>query len=289
MTLPINPVSRFENPLFNPENTGEYSLVIQSAREIFSYLLFDPYQNEFALFESYPVQEEEDFSLENLMSGIIQRNDLLKKEFRRIDVIFESNKSTLIPTPLYNSTKRDLYLSFNHITGPKDQIMAEHLHYADAWNVFAVPDTLCRLFRSSFSDPHLHHFSSILLETLLLKNKNRDTSDRIFLNVRSMAFDIIYLDEKKLVYYNAFEFTAGEDMLYYLLFVMEQLKINPEKAIIECMGMITQDSALMGLLRKYIRTVRIIAKDDTLFPVEGFNEFPFHRFYYLSNISLCEL
>ncbi len=48
-----------------------------------------------------------------------------------------------------------------------------------------------------------------------------------------------------------------EDFLYFLLFVMQEQKLNPDQDPVTIWGDLTHDSALFDIMRKYVRHVRL--------------------------------
>ena len=58
-------------------------------------------------------------------------------------------------------------------------------------------------------------------------------------------------------FYNSFNYKSNEDILYYLLFSLDQLSLDKEKNLISCYGKITLDSELYELLYSYIKNIEI--------------------------------
>ena len=68
---------------------------------------------------------------------------------------------------------------------------------------------------------------------------------------------------KKLQYYNNFEFKEKEDILYFTLFVMEQNKINNTKTKLLLLGDINDKSDTFKLLSKFIKNIDIIKYENS--------------------------
>ena len=49
------------------------------------------------------------------------------------------------------------------------------------------------------------------------------------INLNKDTFNFIYIKKNKIQFINTFDFTSAEDLIYYILFCMEQLELNPEK------------------------------------------------------------
>ena len=56
------------------------------------------------------------------------------------------------------------------------------------------------------------------------------------------------------------------DFIYYILFVAEQLQLNPEQFSLELLGDITEESALFLIAYKYIRNTKLMDVNFFLHP-----------------------
>ena len=80
--------------------------------------------------------------------------------------------------------------------------------------------------------------------------------------MHSERFEVLVINSGKLTFYNTFAYQTAEDFIYYLLFVFEQLKLNPETANVELLGELEKSSAVYQLLYKYIRNIKFGARPD---------------------------
>ena len=83
-------------------------------------------------------------------------------------------------------------------------------------------------------------------------------SQKLFLNVNDGFFELVFFKNKKLRFYNSFEFLKNEDVLYFLICCLNQLNLNPENIHLLCYGNISLNSSLYELLYNYIRNIEII-------------------------------
>jgi hypothetical protein len=78
------------------------------------------------------------------------------------------------------------------------------------------------------------------------------------LNVLSNLFDIIVMKNGELILCNTYEYRTPEDFIYYILFCLEQLKLNPDTIEFVASGNINQDDDLYTILYTYIRNISFI-------------------------------
>ena len=79
---------------------------------------------------------------------------------------------------------------------------------------------------------------------------------------------------------------TAHDCIYYILFVCEQLELNPEHLLLELMGDVKKDSEFYDLAYTYIRHVNFAKRKVTLSPnIDSLLE---HEHYTLLHQHLCE-
>ena len=87
-------------------------------------------------------------------------------------------------------------------------------------------------------------------------------SAKIYANIESSHFEIIYVVNNHLKFYNRFDYQTKEDFIYYLLFTVEQLQLNPEEILVLLMGSVNKSNELYQIAYKYIRHVSLLPKES---------------------------
>ncbi len=281
--------SSFDKAL-TKEATKDYSLSIQVSLDGFSFCILDSTRNKYSGIEGYDFQDMQTTQLlADAVHGIISNSDWLRKKFGQVKIIYESQQMSLIPKPLFNKKFAAGYLRFNHMTDASDEIFFDHLPNLDAINVFALPGNLRSIVKKHFRGIQINHFSSGLIEALLIRNKNFDEGHMIFANVRKQWLDIIVLNGRKLLFFNSFHYLTKEDFAYYLIYVIEQLGMNPEKVQLVLMGEILKISEICNISYKYVRHVDFIRRSEEYGYSYIFDDIPEHFHYNLLNLQHCEL
>ncbi|MDQ3046168.1 MAG: DUF3822 family protein, partial [Bacteroidota bacterium] len=127
--------------------------------------------------------------------------------------------------------------------------------------------------------------STPLIESLLRQNKNQQAK-KLIIHVQPSHFEILVIEGKKLLFYNTFNHHTSEDLLYYLLFVCEQLQINPEKISLTVLGELEKNTGLYLLLQKYIRNISLGERSDTADFSYQLQTLPKHSYFTLFNDTL---
>lgn len=268
----------------------ELQLSIRLSLDGFSFNILDIEKNKHLALVSYLLQEIPDYDeLKKEINNIFAQHYLLQRLYSRTYILFETNKSTLIPSALFDSNAIHDYLGFNHFLHKDDEVHFDKLVNLEAYQVYAVPRVIRETFKEKYTRFRIVHYLSSLIESLLLQTKNQNIENSLFVNVRNSVFDLIYLDNSKVKFANTFRYRAAEDFAYFTLYAMEQLKLNPEDTELICMGEFDKNSKLYEIAYKYIRRIKFIDQNDFFKYSYVFNDLPGSYFYNLLNISRCEL
>jgi hypothetical protein len=223
------------------------------------------------------------------LKKFIPENPWLNLDFDRIRLIFETPVSTLVPQPLFKSNQAHEYLKFNFNPVEGDHVCNEHLSLLGAENVWAMPGNIYQLVNAHFSGVQIYHHASPLIETLLLQNKNRESGEKVFVNVRKSWFDIVVLNGNSLMFYNTFRYKAKEDFIYFLIYVLEQLNLNPETIDVVLLGEVLKVSSVYEVTYKYIRNISFGKRSSDYEYSYVFDDMPEHFYFNLIHLQQCGL
>ncbi len=267
-----------------------YILSIQISLDGFSFCIVDEDRNKLIALQNYAIQEIDDYSvltedLDKLLSDL----DIIKKRFNRVNVLFEGSKASIIPFPLFDKDASIDYLKFNHKLEHGEEVIYDKLNTLQAYNVFAIPTCIKNWVKDKFINYKISHFSSTLIEGLLVKYKNQELNNQVFVNVRNHYLDIVIIEGSKLSFFNSFRYKTVEDFAYYMIYVLEQQNLNPENIELIMLGEINKASKYYEILYKYIRNIEFIERNDFFSYSYALDDVPSNYYYNLLNASTCEL
>ncbi|MBJ6369425.1 DUF3822 family protein [Snuella sedimenti] len=180
--------------------------------------------------------------------------EALQESFNAVCVIHENELSTLVPKPLFNEECLADYLKFNTKILKSDFITFDAININDSVNVYVPYVNINNFIYDKFGAFTFKHVSTILIEQVLLIEKNNDTP-KIYVNICSNHFEMVVVNKTKLQLYNTFEYATKEDFIYYILFASEQLELNPETLQLVLLGNIDENDPLYQIAYKYIRHI----------------------------------
>jgi hypothetical protein len=222
------------------------------------------------------------------LENVTAHSRLLRNyEFSKVTAGITSQEYTLVPDALFRKGDETMYFRKNFPSRPDSNIHAEFIPSFHLYTVFSVERELEIELNHLFQDPRLWHSSQAILSGLALQTKT-DTGKQILLNVHGNCMDIVVTENKKLILMNTFQWQTHEDIIYYTLFICEQLELSPEKIPLTVTGEIDADSPLYTLLYKYLRSVIFPEKPSSLLNIFNDSGLPFHKYATLYSFSLCE-
>ncbi|MBN4051586.1 DUF3822 family protein [bacterium AH-315-M05] len=268
---------------FDKKALSYYHLSIQLGLEGFSFCILDTKRNKYIGLGSSRFSKIHDYpNLCDEIKELIHKNDLLQNKYKSVSASIVHGKSTLIPTALFEKSNEKNYLLFNHSLENDEDIATDKLNNLDSLNLYALPHCVESTLKERFPAVKIYHHSSSLIEGLLIQYKNQNDK-KLIIHFRSGSFDVVALDGKDLTLYNSFNYQTKEDFVYYILFVCEQLKLNPENLKLVLLGEIEKRSDHYSLLYKYIRNISFGERSGSFEYSYLFDEMPKHFYYNLFN------
>ena len=251
---------------FDSKKSNQYHLSILSNGNNFDFSILDTNTNKYLVLQS--------------------NAQLPVHSFKSVNCCVAHNKFSLIPSSLFDEEKKKILLEFNHEVKEEEEIFSNTLHNLNAENLFAVSKKLVEKIRIQFPNAAFIHSSTSFIDGLLSQNKN-NSGKKVFANFYSNFLEVVILEGRKLIFSNAFNYKSPEDIAYYILFVYEQLHLNPETIELVLSGGIEKTDKEHSLLYTYIRNIRFASLPDNFKYSYKFEEIPSHKFFSLFNQYLC--
>lgn len=296
----INAIHSYSDPGLDKQKVFEYELAVRLRADRLSYCILDSNTNKFLHLETWEeavperksfIPGDEDADDTNKLIHLLE-NDLswLTSGFKQTRLIIDQGKSTLIPQALFKEEEKSNVFEFNIAGGPypEEELAYNHLTGINAYSIYHVSPGINKLVKKFFHEAKAYHFSTAFIQSIYLKNMNKDNEHKLFVHTSGGRMDILRIKAKKLDYYNSFRFNTAEDFMYYLIFVVEQLGLNPESVEVLMMGEIDKHSSLTELAKKYVRNVFFLARNDDFRYSFVFDQLPGNYYFNLLNVSLCE-
>ena len=264
----------------NSKNKDNYIMTIQYYLDGLSFVVFDTAENKFIALKHYHTTEK-NIPLETLLSELQEKESLKLDEFKSVNVLIDNNTNTFVPKDFYQEEIKERYLTILNVNNSN---VATDIIENDIINVYASQDNIHFLN----DNVNVYHSSSILIKKLIKEFSSRNPETRAFVNVKNNSYELIILNNDKLIFHNYFNFNTKEDFLYFILFTFDQLNIDNESIHLYFIGFIEEKSAVIELCSRYIRNIRFFNRDNDFNYISELNSVPYYYYYTLYSFISCE-
>ncbi len=243
----------------DPNNLYETHLSIQLSLDGFSFCIVDK-SYDLVQKVAYREFEETAGSPEDLLSkvrGVFDQEKLLQHQFGSVNVTHVNELSSLVPRSLFDKNRLKDYIRYSSMTYDNDYIVYDEIEGQELVNVYIPFVNVNNFLLDRFGSFEYSHFSSVLVSNLLNTYKFSE-HPHLFVHLERSRMYVVGISESKLQLYNSFGYRTKEDFVYYILFVAEQLGMDPESFELILSGWIDKESELYKLAYVYVRNVSLI-------------------------------
>ena len=250
------------------ENNTYRKLSIQVSLNGLSFCVLDTITNKILAFEkvTFTVPSTPYLMLKELKAKLNQQGNI-GHNFSEVVVIHKNNMFGLVPKPLFNKEELPNYLKFNAKIMANDLVAYDELPNQDIVNVYIPYTNINNYVFELFGEFEFKHSGTVLISTLMSQSRTIP-EPTCYVQVSGKEMEMMVVSDKKLLFYNQFEYKTKEDFLYFLLFSLEQLHMNLEKIQLKLFGSIEEGDPVFELCYQYIKNVSVFIPVNPAFPLE---------------------
>jgi hypothetical protein len=249
----------------NTNNNSDLSytkLSIQISLNGLSFCVLDSISNTIIKQESTTFSEELiPFQVLKKLKEVLEKNEIDKMSFSDVTIIHRNTLFNLIPKALFDEKEVANYLKFNAKILANDLIAWDEILNFDIINVYVPFVNINNYIYVLYGEFVFQHNGTVLIQSLL-NNFDGGKEPVCYVHVLEQQLDITVIANKKLLFYNSFNFSTKEDFIYYVLFVIEQLKLDAETLKLKLFGNIEEDDQLFNVCFKYVRNVSVFVPSN---------------------------
>jgi len=190
------------------------------------------------------------------LKKLLEHNRVQQNTYYEVVVVHRNNLFSLVPEPLFSEDDLANYLKFNAKILANDHIAYDEIEEHGFVNVYVPFVNINNYIYELFGEFVYKHHGTVVLQSLL-NEKNTAKNPICYVHISEQQLDITVISNKKLLLFNNFDFTTKEDFLYYLLFTIEQLKLDPETIQLRLFGEVEEEDHLYNLCYNYVKNVSI--------------------------------
>ena len=278
----------FIDKSFDSEQSNLFHLSIQISLDGFSFAILDIPRGKYTVLKSTNFFLKRPRLLFMNVRELMSRDEHLNLKYKSVDIIYSSENFTLVPQAFFQNGSADKFFGFNHDIEKGYIIDKTLLPKAEAWCIFNIPENLKEFLTLKFPRATIRHNLFSLVERALKENKNFPDRKQVHLNLFRTYFELVVLSGTKLQLCNQFTYSGENDVIYYVLYVFDQLKLSQDTTELVFHGWFKQADPMYQTFKQYIRKT-VFARPTSIFNYSyTFNQLPDHYFTTLLDLYKCE-
>ncbi len=194
---------------------------------------------------------------EEFYSRAFAEHEELSHRYDEVVVTHGNGLSTFVPRALFDEHFAGSYLQYNVKVFETDLVAFDEMPNYEMNNVYLPFAGINHFLGLKFGNIDYKHSSSILVSRLLDSSKNIDEK-QVFAHFGDQRFELVVVQNQKLLLFNSFDYRTKEDFIYYLLFSAEQLNLNPEFFKLQLLGDISEEDDCYRIAYTYVRNVSLL-------------------------------
>ena len=240
------------------------NLVLQVSLTEVSFCIKDTLKDKIETINSFSFDKiSNPTEIEQSLIKIFNETPELNTNFDEITVLHNNNLLTFVPSVLFDAQYISSYLQYNTKVFESDFFAYDLVTNNDMVTVYIPYVNINNFLIDRFGSFNYKHSFTILVKKVLEFSKNIDET-QLYVHIQSDNFQIIAVKNQKLLLFNTFDYKTEVDFIYYLLFVAEQLNLNPEAVQLKLFGAVSKESNLYQIAYKYIRNVSLFFDNNNI-------------------------
>lgn len=214
---------------------------------------------------------------------LLNNYQLPQKKFGKVTISILSKDFTIVPEAFSSAGHVKEFLAFS---SGLSEIKNPHIHtIKNVKFCYVFEQELIHYLEKTFTQAIIKHAGAITTD-LFFSNHSLMNSN-LFLAINDGLIEIAAKEKNDLLFYNVFNYENNEDILYYLLFMMEQFNLNPLQVKLAISGQVQTTDSLILSIKKYIKQVNFAAHNSEIKLAGELSKLPHHHYFTLLNQHLC--
>ncbi len=265
--------------LYNEEtiNGSTHQLVVEIADEAFVCMAKSDLTGEIDAFELFSLDKSEQDDWNDIFYEIKTGSSIFNNNYKKVTCYFNTEEAIMVPEKLLTATSAEDYLNLIYGESVRHEVKYEKLIATKVFiNAYRVRKAITELLGRQFIIFQTAHTYSNLLNDVM----RRPFVDQQFIKLQFYThhFILAVWKEERFQLIQSYRYTATEDVLYYLLRIVQQYQFELSDVSIEISGMIEVETNLMLQLSKIFPKIQMDNLQATGIFKMAESEYPLHYF-----------
>lgn len=257
--LHIPPTTKSTSPRFDIEKLNQYTLSCEISESSFSCEVIDSVDNQSVTAEKYNFPAVTEYIvITQYLESIYETHDFLKSlKWKSIEIIIDNQSFTLVPVDLYKKEYSSLYwqLAKGKLVSDDEEIHTYKHESLGIVNIYGSNRQLYNWLSNTYPlmDITFKHKTSHLIDFAVFSSK----AQTALIYFGNHHFTMVITANGILKFCNRFVYKTSQDLVYYILFTMNELEIEPDEIFLKLCGNINEQSEDFQVINQYLNNVKI--------------------------------
>lgn len=263
------------------DNSGKYIISIRLRSDGFSFSGHIPSSPGSFFYEDTLIDRSVPFV--DAFKEIFFANDFFTWNYKHINIVTETVQYTLVPDAIADGNSNDQFLRFAFLQPPA-KTLSVALEAEKAVVLFGLENELYEFCSRSFINPFfIPHILPLL--TFARKQSIPNPSRSMYVVIRNKELDILVYDNPQLHLVNTFSVNGTDDMVYIILYIWKQIRMEPETDRLMLFGESVVRNKLTDSLAAYLRNIGSVELPSEVYLMgSAMNRVPLD----IAVLTLCE-
>ena len=203
---------------------------------------------------NFSLTNDSSSSKKELMEQGMDNISFIKDDFNEITLSWSTKRSSLVPNIIFAETspKAVYELCFGK-NSTENSIDYNRIAELSIINVYDVPDWIKRLFVIKFPRVVIQHEGTHVLRQVM-------NASAFYLKATVILykdyFQLTLVKHNNIEFYSFFDYQSSEDVLYHLMFTLQQKEFTNEKGTLELVAGVECDNELIEQLTKDVKRIK---------------------------------
>ena len=218
-----------------------------------------------------------------IINDFVHRYHLYNITFKMIEIIYSSPHFTFCPTEFFLSEHKRELLQFTHPIDANEIVLTNDFN--DIKIIYSIHKNIYQNLLQLFPSARLYHSATAMLHILFYHPVL--IHSKLWIHIHPDYIEVIAKNQKQFLFYNTFDTQSSLDVLYYVLFCVEQLELTPKETDVYISGNVSMQHSIIQLLQKYVHTVQFVHHHPKLHILPTDAHLLTQYYFITLNHSLC--
>lgn len=240
---------------------------------------------EIIAFELFIIEKEDKINWNKILYAFKTSSEILKYKYQEVKCFFNFDELVLIPEDMQGESAAEDYLNLIYGENIKQLLCFENVTYANHFiNAYRVPKVIIDNIHQSFDNCQLGHTYSVILKEVMGRTDLHSFFIKVQFYTNRFVLGVWKLGKLQII--QSYKYFQPEDVIYYLLRIVQQFEMDALHTELELSGMIEEESDI------YVKLLKIFGKikNQHILPngvfQNVFNKYPAYYFSPFYNLSL---